>query len=156
MSEFTYWLLMKENVFVAQLNFQDDWLDKFLIWVTLSKQYFLFTIFCKCFTVFVKIIHYHLKFYIMLQVCRKLMCVNRLCVINAGRGVLRCGLDGDVPPAAQNPYPYSGLIFSRNRYLYLGIFQKKYPFLVILEKKNRPKFSKFWYANFRKFGKSDL
>ena len=34
---------------------------------------------------------------------------------------------GDVPPAARNSYPCSGLNFPKNRYTYLGIFKKKVP-----------------------------
>ena len=44
------------------------------------------------------------------------------------RGVLKFGLVGHVPLAAQDPYPFSGVIFSKNRYPNVGIFLKKLPF----------------------------
>ena len=44
------------------------------------------------------------------------------------RGVLKFGLVGHVPLAAQDPYPCSRAIFSKNRYPNVGIFLKKLPF----------------------------
>ena len=40
-------------------------------------------------------------------------------------GILRFRLVGDVPPAAQHPYPCSMVIFPKNRFPYLGIFSEK-------------------------------
>ena len=41
-------------------------------------------------------------------------------------GVLRFGLDGDVLPAAQNPYSYLGVIFHKNMYPFLAILPQKH------------------------------
>ena len=50
-------------------------------------------------------------------------------------GVLRFGLVRDVPPAAQDPNPCSGVIFPKIGNHVQGFFRKKYPFLAILSQK---------------------
>ena len=54
----------------------------------------------------------------------------------AARGELRFGLVGDVPPAAQDPYPCSGGNLSKNSYRYPFFSEKRYPFLAILPQKH--------------------
>ena len=50
-----------------------------------------------------------------------------------GGGVLRFGLVGDVPPAARDPYPCSGVIFPKKKGTHIWDFsQKRYrPILAI-------------------------
>ena len=49
-------------------------------------------------------------------------------------GVLRFGLVGDVPPAARDPYPLSGVIYPKKGTHVLGFAEKKYPFLAFFSK----------------------
>ena len=50
-----------------------------------------------------------------------------------GGGVLRFSLVGDVPPAAQGPYPCSGVVFPKN---IRDFFGKRYSFRAILPQKD--------------------
>ena len=56
-----------------------------------------------------------------------------------GGGGLRFGFVGDVPLAAHDPYPCSGVIFPKKVPIFRDFSEKREPFLAILSKLGKPR-----------------
>ena len=65
------------------------------------------------------------KYQFLTRSCIKLISHYFLNMVYTGGNVLRFGLVGDVPLAAQDPYPCSGIIFKNREFFDLVISRKK-------------------------------